>query len=382
VSHDPFGLVGKVIAEKLRVERVLGEGGFGVVYAGTHLVLGLPIAIKCLKTGDAGAFLREARILFTLSHPAIVRLFDAGVVAELGIPYAALELLSGSTLAEDIAARAPLRRHYGRDELASIFGSILEGVAFAHERGIIHRDLKPANIMLVSDGGRVQPKVLDFGTARATALDGIVATGASLSPSFTPLYASPEQWERSRGEVSPRTDVYALGLTFAEMCLLAHPFPTPDNLAAIMRDTFDESRRTRIVAARPDLPAELDAAIVRATRVRPDERQANARELLIELRSALETSPHTAPLARPLTRPSAPAPTPLSIPPGAPLVVPPNAAIVAAPTGTPTRSGTRLPWVLTAIFLFITVIAMVAGIVAAVRLAQPKSSPAEAHPDP
>src|SRR5690606_31820678 len=131
-------------------------------YAGTHLVLGLPVAIKCLKTGNPDAFLREARILFTLSHPSIVRLFDAGVIAELGIPYAALELLSGRTLAEDIAERAPTRRHYGREEIAAIFGAILEGVGFAHERGVIHRDIKPANIMLVESGGKVAPKVLDF----------------------------------------------------------------------------------------------------------------------------------------------------------------------------------------------------------------------------
>src|SRR5690606_27569993 len=148
----------------------------------------------------------------TLSHPSIVRLFDAGVIAELGIPYAALGLLSGRTLAEDIAERAPTRRHYGREEIAAIFGAILEGVGFAHERGVIHRDIKPANIMLVESGGKVAPKVLDFGTARAE-LGTLREAGASIGAGFTPLYASPEQWDRGRGDLGPRSDVYALGLT-------------------------------------------------------------------------------------------------------------------------------------------------------------------------
>jgi serine/threonine-protein kinase len=383
VTADPFALVGKVIAGKFRVERVLGEGGFGVVYAGTHLVLGLPVAIKCLKTGDPAAFLREARILFTLSHPAIVRLFDAGVVDDLEIPYAALELLTGPTLLDDIRTRAPTKRHYGREELAGIFGTILEGVAFAHEHGIVHRDLKPSNIMLVSDAGKMQPKVLDFGTAR-DALSAIDATNASLGSGFTPLYAAPEQWDRERGDVSPRTDVYALGVTLAEMCLLGHPFPAPQSLTAILHDTLDESRRPQIASARPDLPAELEAVILRALRVQPSLRHANARELLLDVRSALKTSPETAPLARPLSATRAPVthapmtPPRHTPPPFTPIMTAPTAAVVTAPSRPePPRRSTVLPWALAAIFLVIAAAAIVAGAFAALRLAQPRSSPPE-----
>lgn len=373
MAVDSFGLVGTVIADKFRVERVLGEGGFGVVYAGTHLVLGLPVAIKCLKRGDPAAFLREARILFQLTHPAIVRLFDAGVIPTRDIPYAALELLTGKTLDDDIEARAPTKRHYGREEIAAIFGTILEGVAFAHEHGVIHRDLKPSNIMLVSDGAKLHPKVLDFGTARAD--DGTVRPGgASIGAGFTPLYASPEQWERSRGDVSPRTDVYALGVTLAEMCLLSHPFPAPQSLAAILHDTLDETRRPKIALARPDLPAELERVIHRALRVRPDDRHSNARELLLDLRSALKTSPETAPLARPILRASTPTP-----PPPPPMTTAPTAAILTGPVvAEPSRRSSTLPWALAAIFLVIAAGAIVAGVFAALRLLQPKaSSPTE-----
>src|SRR5688572_241811 len=174
-ARDLFNLVGTTISERFRVETILGEGGYGVVYGGTHLLLGEPVAIKCLKPigftpeereRAAQAFLREARILFGLSHPAVVRLYDVGILPERQAPYCVLELLTGTTLADELLARTKLSRKVEREEIGSIFGPILEGVAFAHEKGIIHRDLKPGNIMLVHEGSRWQPKVLDFGTAR------------------------------------------------------------------------------------------------------------------------------------------------------------------------------------------------------------------------
>lgn len=368
--RDLFGLVGKVIADKLRVEDVLGEGGYGVVYAGTHLLLGLPVAIKCLKpVGHAPeekmngieAFLRESRILFGLSHPAIVRLYDAGVVPDLGVPYAVLERLEGTSIADDIAARAPTRRHYGREDLVSIFGAILDGVAFAHERGIIHRDLKPSNLMLVTAGSRVQPKVLDFGTARAT-VETMHGAGASLGAAFTPLYAAPEQWDRARGAPGPPSDVFALGLTLAEMCLLRYPYDTKRGLPAILQGTLDERTRPAIAVERPDLPSELEAVVHRALRVRPEDRYADAREMLSAFRAAMKASPTTAPLARPL------APTPMPAPIPATTAVP----ITTEPPSAPQAAPSALPWVLAAIFLGIAVVAIGGGVVAAARLAEKK----------
>src|SRR5438128_2442343 len=129
-ARDLFSLVGTTIADKFRVERVLGEGGFGVVYGGTHLLLNAPIAIKCLKPQGvapaqrehaAQAFLREARILFSLGHPSIVRLYDVGVLPVGHVPYAVLELLSGATLQDEITTRRAANRPFTKDELASIF---------------------------------------------------------------------------------------------------------------------------------------------------------------------------------------------------------------------------------------------------------------------
>ena len=121
--RDAFNLVGTTIAGKFRVERVLGEGGFGVVYAGVHVMLGERVAIKCLKPlgftpedreRGAQSFLREGRILFGLGHPAIVRLYDVGVIEEGQIPYVVLELLTGTTLDAELRTRGQTRRHFGR----------------------------------------------------------------------------------------------------------------------------------------------------------------------------------------------------------------------------------------------------------------------------
>src|SRR5205814_1789578 len=108
-ARDRFGLVGKVVADKYAINRVLGEGGYGVVYEARNLVLDMQIAIKVLKPAwgsveeqqkGIASFQREARILATLSHPAIVRFYDVGVLSDGGLPYSVFELLSGKTIAD------------------------------------------------------------------------------------------------------------------------------------------------------------------------------------------------------------------------------------------------------------------------------------------
>src|SRR5215475_2059763 len=191
----PFLVVGTVIAGKYRVDRVIGEGGFGVVYAGAHLVVGQGVAIKLMKplggqeeqARNAEALLREARVLFDLAHPSIVRLYDVGTTpTRLGdVPYVVLELIAGASLADEVRRRqqgaAP---PFTAAELFMIFDAVLDGLSVAHARGVVHRDLKPSNVMLVPGGA----KLLDFGTARlGTHTASVGSTG------FTPLYAAPEQ---------------------------------------------------------------------------------------------------------------------------------------------------------------------------------------------
>ncbi len=292
---DPFQIVGTTIAEKYRVDRVLGEGGYGVVYAGFQMLLGAPVALKPIAGAYAGEaqatqqFLREARVLFSLNHPAIVRMYDVGELeTRLGsVPYVVLELLAGVGLDEEIARRRRERAApFSMAELTGVFEPVLEGLAFAHQRGVVHRDLKPSNVMLVqgANGARTA-KVLDFGTARAGGQEVSMGTTG-----FTPRYASPEQWDTSFGTTGPASDLFSLGLILAEACTLEPVFPGA-SAGQILAQAVNPSHVVSVRQRRPDLPEALDHVIARATRRPMHERFTSAAEMLDALRGAATQAP-------------------------------------------------------------------------------------------
>jgi serine/threonine-protein kinase len=303
--NDPFQLVGTTVAEKYRIDRVLNEGGFGVVYQGYHLIVGEKVAIKCMKVigaspGDAQrtseSFLREARALFNLTHPAIVRMYDVGALAmPLGpLPYVVLEYVEGLSLEQDLEQRVLRRAPYTPSDLLRVFEPAMEALAFAHERGVVHRDLKPSNVMLLRAGEpTMTSKVLDFGMARSGS--SAVTKGA---PGFTPGYAAPEQWDPSLGSAGPPCDTFALGLMVAEACTLQQVL-RGEGIAQIYKATMAGAPPLALAALRPDLPTELEGVLARAIRTRPEERYANAHELLEALRVAFGQT---------IARPPAPAP--------------------------------------------------------------------------
>jgi serine/threonine protein kinase len=294
VSRDVFKLVGTTIAAKYRVERVVGEGGLGVVYAGTNLVLNVPVAIKCLKPLGGTAedeqrltrsFLREATVLFSLTHPGIVRLFDVGdLTYPVSVPYVVLELIDGPTLDEEIRRRALENRPFAWAEIYAIFEPILDAVSFAHQHGVTHRDLKPSNVMLVTQAGSRSAKVVDFGIARRVGEQRHTAANTG----FTPRYAAPEQWDGSLGPVAACSDVFSLGLMLAEMCTL-QPVLSDKGPAEIFGQLMNPTRRISVTQRRSDLPAEVDRILERATRVQQQERYVDARELLVALRNVGNT---------------------------------------------------------------------------------------------
>ncbi len=176
---DFFGLVGVTLDGKYDVERVVAEGGFGVVYRATHCGLRRPVAIKVLRTPahlDAAPrapflekFAPEARLIADLDHPAIVRVLDFGVGpvpnGEVA-PWMVLEWLDGTPLEDDLEAR---RGAGGRSpaEALALLRPALEALAVAHEAGVAHRDLKPANLMRARGRrGESVLRVLDFGIAK------------------------------------------------------------------------------------------------------------------------------------------------------------------------------------------------------------------------
>ena len=234
-EDDPFDLRGTTIADKYRVESMVGAGGFGVVYRGEHTGFAEPIAIKCLKLPgtlseeDRPKFLarlqEEGRVLHRLSKQtnAIVQALDVGAVITPNgqwVPYLVLEWLEGDTLAQLLAKRRRTSRpRFTLDEALELLQPAADALAVAHRQKVAHRDVKPENIFVTQVDGRRTVKVLDFGIAKVLthhANFASVATQKNAS-AFTPTYGAPEQFNKKRGATGPWTDVFALALILVEL---------------------------------------------------------------------------------------------------------------------------------------------------------------------
>jgi len=220
--------IGQVLAEKYRVERVLGAGGMGVVVAAHHLQLELEVAIKFLRgealmDGEAVArFQREARAAVKLKSEHVARVLDVGTLAS-GSPFLVMELLDGLDLGTLIESGEKIATGDAVDYVLQAS----EAVAEAHSLGIVHRDLKPRNLFLTTRvDGRPLVKVLDFGISKL--LEG-AAEGANFTLTSTtdivgsPSYMSPEQL-RSARTVDERTDIWSLGVVLFELLTAKLPF--------------------------------------------------------------------------------------------------------------------------------------------------------------
>lgn len=223
---------------------VLGEGGFGRVFEARQSATDQKVAIKALQvnadawTGGSKAtrlqrFEREVRLCARVHHPNIVRLIDAGSVAD-NLTYAAFEFVPGQTLERVLISEGALTV----EEATHVMTQVLDGLCCAHRAGILHRDIKPANIMLTSTGLRRNAMILDFGIG--VLVDPSMADDHDLTTEAqflgTPRYAAPEQL---RGEVlTSRADIYAWGLTFLE-CLLGRPVFQGTSLAHMLAKKQD-----------------------------------------------------------------------------------------------------------------------------------------------
>jgi len=247
---------GELFAEKYRIQRVLGEGGMGVVVEAHHLHLDEKVAIKFLRAEVSGQanvverFMREARATTKAKNEHIARTLDVGV--HDGTLYMVMEYLEGETLKSRLE-RGPLTMTMA----AHFLLEACEAVAAAHAAGIVHRDLKPENLFLCArDDGRAFLKVLDFGISKSDHATQAITTDTALMGS--PLYMSPEQMLEPT-TVDRRTDIWALGVILFECVTGKHPFEadTLPQLCVRVRDAPVPDIRT----LRSDLPAELDAII-------------------------------------------------------------------------------------------------------------------------
>jgi serine/threonine-protein kinase len=257
---------GEIIAAKYEVERVLGEGGMGVVLAARHVQLGRRVAIKFMRgqaAQEASAvsrFLREARAAVALSSDHVAKVIDVGTL-EKGEPYIVMEYLAGVDLGHVLRTRGPL----AVPEAVSAVLQACEAIAEAHMLGIVHRDLKPSNLFMTTrrDGSQLV-KVLDFGISKTVDFNTAPGAGENLTASGllmgSPGYMSPEQL-RSAKAVDGRTDIWSLGVILYELLIGEPPF-TGDTLGETFARIITDDP-TPIRQRRPEVPEALAAVIMK-----------------------------------------------------------------------------------------------------------------------
>jgi hypothetical protein len=253
---------GEVLAGKLRVERLLGEGGMGYVLQAMHLHLDRRVAVKLLLPQIAAnpqavaRFMREARAAASITSEHVVRVLDVSALDD-GTPMLVMEFLDGKNLGELVRKNGPLPVEDAVDYVLQVS----EALAEAHAAGMVHRDLKPENLFLTkrADGSPLV-KVLDFGISKLRPREGTsgdARTGTSALMG-SPLYMSPEQLESAR-DVDARSDVWALGVVLFELVAGTPPFDgetLPQVVAAIMGRAPPRLRERR-----PDAPEILEAVV-------------------------------------------------------------------------------------------------------------------------
>ncbi len=280
--------IGRVVAGRYRVTRLIGEGGMAVVYEGEHTEIGKRVAIKivhALYSGDdeiIERFRREARSASAIESEHIIHVFDAGHDPAVGF-YMVMELLQG----EDLAKVLVREKHLDGVFAAGLVKQTARALEKAHAAGIIHRDLKPANIFLTKrDDGSSLVKVVDFGIAkvlrdvneRREGKGGITRRGMAIG---TPQYMSPEQ-AQGLETIDQRSDVYSLGAVLWEAVTgrpLVEERPTYEQTILQILSTVPP----RISEIVPDVPPALDALVARMLERDVDKRVRDMREVREEL---------------------------------------------------------------------------------------------------
>jgi len=262
----------RVLSGRYRIDELVGRGGMATVYRGQDLTLGRTVAIKILKRELAAdnafrtRFRLEAQAASRMSHPAIVRVYDAGEDVETDpdgsqhpLPFIVMELVHGKLL-KDIISAGPVTVP---DAVRYVDG-ILEALEYSHRAGVVHRDIKPGNVMVTDQG---QVKVMDFGIARAVS-DSSSTVAETTAIIGTASYFSPEQ---AKGEpVDARADLYSAGVVLYELLTGRTPF-RGDTPVAVAYQHVSEAPvpPSELVGT---VPRSLDAAVLRALAKDPFQR--------------------------------------------------------------------------------------------------------------
>lgn len=255
---------------KYTVLELLGRGGMGEVYLAEDPYIGRRVAIKIIKGADPAArerFLREARVIGGLAHPAIVSLLDFDFSGTE--PFLVMEYLKGQGL--DAWIKNP---HSLREQLV-VLEDLCHALTYAHENGVLHRDVKPSNVQILPTG---HAKLMDFGIASAAA-QRLTATGSVMG---TPEYMAPEIL--GDAAYSTRSDLYAAGVLFYEMFTGGNPFAAKTVAASLTNVLTLDPPNIRV--ARPEVPRRLAEALMACLHKNPDLRPDGFAALLAASREA------------------------------------------------------------------------------------------------
>ena len=289
---------GAVLAEKYRLDEMIGSGNFGAVYRARHLDLDYDVAVKILLPSVTASeestkrFRQEGVAACRVRHPNAVAVMDSGVT-EGGVAYLVMELLEGTTLVDEMKRRGRIPP----ERCLEILKPVCEVLAVAHDAGLVHRDIKPENIFLNVTPRGEEIKVLDFGIAKlvgeSVAQDNLTAEGWILG---TPAYIAPERVNAE--DYDGRSDVYGLGILLFEMLAGRRPFQTmrQDPMGLLMMHVNAEPPALRSIV--PELSAELEHVVASAIRKKPAERP-DARQLSRALERAIAPAPQAGPGPRP-----------------------------------------------------------------------------------
>ncbi|HET9959752.1 MAG TPA: protein kinase [Polyangiaceae bacterium] len=306
-TQDPFGWLGATLDGKYRIDQVVGQGGFGLVYRAYHLGFNETVAVKCLRLPQSmnaqererfrETFLAEGRLLHQLSRATagIVQALDIGAAvspSKIYTPYLVLEWLEGRPLDRDFAERRESKLG-GRSVLESyeLLNPAVRALQVAHTQGVAHRDIKPANLFLATVAGKQVTKVLDFGIAKVMSDSESLSrafeeTGATML-AFTARYGAPEQFSRRYGATGPWTDVFALALVFEE-AIAGRPALEGTDAAQLFVSAVDPERRPTLRKLGLECSDALDNVLRKALAVDPRERYAEASAFWAALESAVK----------------------------------------------------------------------------------------------
>jgi serine/threonine-protein kinase len=271
LQEQADSLIGRVVGGRYRIQARVAEGGMASIYKARQEQLERTVAVKVLSRMlsedpiHKERFLREARAANRIHHENVIDVTDFGETED-GLVYLVMEYLEGESLA-DVVTRGPVTL----SRATEVLHPVCLGLQRAHELGILHRDIKPENIYLERrhDGGE-NVKLLDFGLAQLLGDKRLTTAGQVFG---TPEYLSPEQAMGT--EVTPRADLYALGVVFYEMLTGRLPF-TGSTARLIYQHLHELPKPPSQV--RPELPAEVDELVLKLLRKEPAERFGSARE--------------------------------------------------------------------------------------------------------